>query len=140
MGCQGKAGCAGIYPHALFKSGAEETCANLQAQQLCGVLEEHGEKYLETWQVPLLTWEELQELKQLYEAAPMPNLESPGSGEQSLLISTTTSSQRVSILNRSIGCCLNSFPSSIRKPRERSGFSCSVTAYKSQSFVNSFLA
>ena len=57
----------------------------LQAQQLCAVLEEHGEKHLEAWQVPLLTWEELQELKQLYEAAPMPTLESPGSGEHLLL-------------------------------------------------------
>ena len=66
------------------EAGAEEMYANSQAQQLCGVLEEHGEKYLETWQVPLLTWEELQELKQLYEAAPMPTLESPGSGEQLL--------------------------------------------------------
>ena len=62
-----------------------------QAQQLCAVLEEHGEKYLESWQVPLLTWEELQELKQLYEAAPMPTLESPGSGAHLLPIHTATS-------------------------------------------------
>ena len=65
----------------------------MQAQQLCGVLEEHGEKYLETWQVPLLTWEELQELKQLYEAAPMPTLESPDSGERLLPMSAAIPSQ-----------------------------------------------
>jgi hypothetical protein len=34
-----------------------------QAEQLVGVLEEHGAQYLETWQVPQLTWAELQELK-----------------------------------------------------------------------------
>ena len=46
------------------------------------MLEEHGQAYLETWQVPMLTWDELQELKQLYEAAPISALESPLGGEQ----------------------------------------------------------
>ena len=46
------------------------------------MLEEQGEAYLETWQVPMLTWDELQELKQLYEAAPIAALESPLGGEQ----------------------------------------------------------
>ncbi len=53
----------------------------MQAAQICGVLEEHDEAYLETWQVPMLTWDELQELKQLYEAAPISALESPLGGE-----------------------------------------------------------
>lgn len=53
----------------------------LQAVQICAVLEEHGDRYLETWQVPMLTWEELQELRQLYEAAPVPALDSPMDGE-----------------------------------------------------------
>ena len=54
----------------------------MQAGQICAVLEEHGEEHLETWQVPMLTWDELQELKQLYEAAPVSALESPLGGEQ----------------------------------------------------------
>jgi hypothetical protein len=54
---------------------------HLQAGQCCAVLEEHGEKYLETWQIPALTWDELQELKQMYEGAPLPALESPLTGQ-----------------------------------------------------------
>ena len=49
----------------------------MQAAQICGVLEEHDEAYLETWQVPMLTWDELQELKQLYDASPISALEKP---------------------------------------------------------------
>ncbi|CAL5228172.1 g11253 [Coccomyxa viridis] len=56
-----------------------------KAGQICGVLEEQGEAYLETWQVPMLTWDELQELKQLYEAAPIAALESPLGEVHSLL-------------------------------------------------------
>jgi len=53
----------------------------MQAGQICSVLEEQGEEYLETWQVPMLTWDELQELKQMYEAAPISALESPLAGK-----------------------------------------------------------
>jgi len=53
----------------------------MQAGQICSVLEEQGEEYLETWQVPMLTWDELQELKQMYEAAPISALETPLAGK-----------------------------------------------------------
>lgn len=60
----------------------EQNSVQVQAGQLCAVLEEHGEKYLESWQVPMLTWDELQELKQMYEGAPLPALENPLTGQQ----------------------------------------------------------
>ena len=52
----------------------------MQASQICAMLEEFGAEHLEAWQVPMLTWDELQELKQLYEAAPISALESPLGG------------------------------------------------------------
>jgi hypothetical protein len=51
----------------------------MQAQQLLEVLGEHGPEYLETWQLPQLTWNELQELKAHYEAEPAA-IEAPDPG------------------------------------------------------------
>ena len=59
-----------------------ESWLPVQAGQICAALEEHGKAYLETWQVPMLTWDELQELKQLYEASPISALENPLAGAQ----------------------------------------------------------
>lgn len=53
---------------------------HVQAGQICAALEEHGEAHLESWQVPMLTWDELQELKQLYDALPISALENPLAG------------------------------------------------------------
>ena len=39
----------------------------MQALQMVDVLEQHGPRHLETWPVPLLSWNELQELKAHYE-------------------------------------------------------------------------
>jgi hypothetical protein len=50
----------------------------VQARQLLDVLEEHGAEYLETWRLPPLTWNELQDLKA---QAGVPAIEGSSTGE-----------------------------------------------------------
>ena len=50
----------------------------MQARQLLDVLEEHGAEYLETWRLPPLTWNELQDLKA---QAGVPAIEGSSTGE-----------------------------------------------------------
>ena len=57
----------------------------LQAEKLQGILEARGPAFLETYKLPLLSWEEAEELKQ----SAVPALESHGNGAMCVLCSAS---------------------------------------------------